>query len=115
MGATMRDAGQARQVDRCTHVYTRLVREVGIRELRANVAGVVRAAAAGEHVTVSVSGTPVAQLGPLEPSDERPTLAHLVAAGLVIAPRRTDAPDLDRVVPAWAGLRVDRLLRELRG
>lgn len=91
------------------------MREIGVRELRANVAGSLRAAAAGDRLVVTVSGLPVAQLGPLEASDAHPTLTHLVAAGLVIAPRRTDPPPLDRTVPAWAGVRIDRLLRELRG
>jgi prevent-host-death family protein len=91
------------------------MRHIGIRELRANAAGAVRAAGGGDRLIVTVSGTPVAQLGPLEASDAQPTLAHLVAAGLVVAPRRSDPPDLERVVPAWAGVRIDRLLSELRG
>ena len=56
------------------HVCTRVLRSgdgaenrVGIRELRNQVAAVVRRAAAGERVVVTVDGRPVAQLGPLEP------------------------------------------------
>lgn len=37
------------------------------KELRNDVAGVLRRAEAGERITVTVSGRPVAQLGPLEP------------------------------------------------
>jgi prevent-host-death family protein len=91
------------------------VREIGIRELRAHAAATVRAAAAGERVVVTVSGTPVAQLGPVEAAGAEVTFAHLVAAGAVVAPRRTDALDTGRVVATWPGLRIDRLLRELRG
>src|SRR5512138_707827 len=52
----------------CVHAcYSyRSVERVGVRELRNNVAAVVRRAAAGERVVVTVDGVPVAQLGPLE-------------------------------------------------
>ena len=35
------------------------------KELRNNVSEVLRRAEAGEHITVTVSGRPVAQLGPI--------------------------------------------------
>jgi prevent-host-death family protein len=37
------------------------------KELRHDVAGVLRRAEGGERIAVTVSGRPVAQLGPLEP------------------------------------------------
>jgi prevent-host-death family protein len=86
---------------------------VGIRELRASLAEAVRRAAAGQRTVVTASGRPVAQLGPLD--EAAPALAQLLAAGALVAPRRTSpfrAPD---PVPVWSGVRIDRALRELRG
>ena len=42
-----------------TRAYTERV-EIGTRELRANLAGAVRRAAAGERVVITVDGHPVA-------------------------------------------------------
>src|SRR5258706_4698436 len=67
------------------------VLRVGIRELRNDVAAVVRRAAAGERIVVTVDGRPVAQLGPLEPAGT-PTLDDLVASGHAVAPRRPPPP-----------------------
>src|SRR5688500_7438779 len=78
-------AGQAQPV-LCTHVL-----RVGIRELRNDVAAVVRRAGAGERVVVTVDGRPVAQLGPLEPAGL--TLDDLVATGLVRPPSRSRPDD----------------------
>jgi prevent-host-death family protein len=89
--------------------------EIGARELRANAAVTVRRAAAGDRFVITVNGRPAAQLGPLEPRSEELSLPDLVAAGLVIAPRRTDPPRPPQAVPVHAGARLDRLLRELRG
>jgi prevent-host-death family protein len=60
---------------------------VGIRELRRDLAALVRRAGAGESVVVTVGGRPVATLGPLGDAPE-PALDDLVARGLVSAPRR---------------------------
>jgi prevent-host-death family protein len=46
--------------------YAWVVDNVGMRELRQNPAPVLRAVEAGEEVTVSVSGRPVARIVPLE-------------------------------------------------
>ena len=65
---------------------------------------------------VTVGGRPVAQLGPLEPvAGEPPTLDQLIASGQLIAPRRSDPPRPTEPIPAYAGVRLDRQLRELRG
>ena len=87
---------------------------VGIRQLRADVATVVRRAGAGEHIVVTVGGRPVASLGPLEAADGQVRLADLVARGMVIAPRRTGTWTPPSPVPVWTGVRLDRLLREIR-
>ena len=87
---------------------------VGIRELRNDVAAVVRRAAAGERIVVTVDGRPVAQLGPVEASGS-PTLTDLAASGLVEPPHGAQpagAPDpLDTAVD----VRLDRVLAEVRG
>ena len=86
---------------------------IGIRELRNDVAAVVRRAAAGERVVVTVDGRPVAQLGPLEPAGA-PTLDDLIASGHVRAARRTppDPPDPE---DAPIDARSDWILDDIRG
>lgn len=90
---------------------TRVLR-VGIRELRNDVAAVVRRAAAGERVVVTVDGRPVAQLGPLE-APGRPTVDDLVAAGLLRPPSRPrpdEAPEAeDTPVDARTGSAIEDL------
>jgi prevent-host-death family protein len=93
-------------------------RPIGIRELRADLAAHVRRAANGEPAVVSVQGRPAAALVPLAMSDERRSATHLsslVAAGGVIPPRRTDGRLPERTVAVWGNVRLDRLLREIRG
>ena len=85
-----------------------------MRELRNNVAAVLRRAAAGERIVVTVDGAPVAQLGPIEPAG-RPTLDDLVATGLVEPPRRPGPViDPDPIDPA-VDIRLDDVLADLRG
>lgn len=78
---------------------------IGIRELRADLAAVVRRAGHGQAVVISVGGRPVARVGPvdeeLDPS--------------IIAPRRTDPARLGPPIAVWSGVRLDRALKELRG
>ena len=91
--------------------------KVGIRDLRASAAAVVRRAEAGQTTVITVGGRPVAQLGPLTSHGAERTLDELVAQGLLIAPRRattTEAP-IRGTINVWGSLRLDRLLREVRG
>lgn len=88
---------------------------VGIRELRNQVAAVVRQAADGERVIVTVDGAPVAMLGPLEPAAGGVTLDDLVAAGLVRPARRADRPEPPEPVDLPIDVRASRVLEELRG
>jgi prevent-host-death family protein len=90
------------------------VEGVGVRELRNNVAAVVRRASRGERVVVTVDGVPVAQLGPLEAAP-RVTLDDLVAAGLVDPPARRDRPPAPEVEDTPVDARPDGVLDELRG
>jgi prevent-host-death family protein len=60
--------------------------QIGVRELRAGLAGFVRRAAAGEAIVVTVSGRPAAVLAPIGGTSQ-PSLDELVAHGAVVAPR----------------------------
>jgi antitoxin (DNA-binding transcriptional repressor) of toxin-antitoxin stability system len=91
---------------------------IGIRQLRSDLAAHVRRAAGGEATVISIGGSPVAVLTPLASSDEPPGEAHLsslIASGALIAPRRSDRRVADGTVSTWANVRLDRLLREIRG
>jgi prevent-host-death family protein len=90
------------------------VERVGIRELRNNVAAVVRRAGAGERIVVTVDGMPAAQLGPLD-APAAPTLDDLVAAGLAHLPGRRDRPAPPPAEDAPVDVRPERVLDELRG
>ncbi|MDZ7675748.1 MAG: type II toxin-antitoxin system prevent-host-death family antitoxin [Acidimicrobiales bacterium] len=86
---------------------------IGVRELRNDVAAVLRRAAAGERIAVTVDGRPTAQLGPLESTGE-PTLDDLVATGLVQGPRRDHTAGPEPIDPP-VDIRLDDILDELRG
>jgi prevent-host-death family protein len=90
------------------------VERVGIRELRNNVAAVVRRAAWGERVIVTVDGVPAAQLGPVEVAGVS-SIDDLVAAGLVQPPGRRDTPPTPDAEDAPVDIRADDVLDELRG
>lgn len=88
---------------------------VGIRELRNQVAAVVRRARAGERIIVTVDGVPAALLGPLEPGPDRPMIDDLIAAGLADPPRRSDRPEAPDAASLPVDARSGRVLDELRG
>ncbi|MCH7790448.1 MAG: type II toxin-antitoxin system prevent-host-death family antitoxin [Acidobacteria bacterium] len=87
---------------------------VGIRELRNQVAAVVRRAGAGERVIVTVDGKPVAQLGPIEPVGT-PTLQDLVAAGLVHPPSSSSSEALEAPIEVAVDAGAARVVAEVRG
>jgi prevent-host-death family protein len=68
--------------------------EVGIRALKQNASAVVAQAAAGERVTITDRGRPVAQLTPIPAS----RLEQLVEAGRA-RPARRDLADLPAPEP----------------
>lgn len=82
---------------------------VGIRDLKQNASAVVARAAAGEIITVTDRGRPVAQLTPLPP----PTLKERVERGLVRAPKHPFST-LPPPLPAGPGPRLTELLEESR-
>jgi prevent-host-death family protein len=86
---------------------------VGIRELRNQVAAVVRRAASGDQVVVTVDGRPVARLVPLEPQG-RAALDDLVAAGLVEPPGRSDRPPPPAPAMVPIDLDIGAVLDEVR-
>ena len=85
----------------------------GIRELRAELAAAVRRAESGDRTIITSGGRPVAQLGPLDA--DASDLDGLIASGAVVPPRRTSTFRPPDPVPVWAGVRLDQVLRELRG
>jgi prevent-host-death family protein len=68
--------------------------EVGIRALKQNASEVVAAAVAGDTVTITDRGRPVAQLSPIR----RSRLESLIETGRARGPRRAIA-DLPPAVP----------------
>lgn len=88
---------------------------VGVRELRNNVAAVVRRAGAGERIIVTVDGVPAAQLGPLDAAAASVTVDDLVAAGLARPPGRRDRPPAPEPEDAPVDIRPGSVLDELRG
>jgi len=88
-------------------------RGTGVRALRANLTDAVRRAGAGERTVITTGGRPIAQLGPLDA--DAPDLERLIGSGAVIPPRRTSEWRAPAPVPVWAGVRIDQVLRELRG
>ena len=106
------------QTGMCTHAYTLEMERVGIRDLRATAAAVVRRAEGGQTTVITVGGRPVAQLGPLTSHGAERSLDELVAQGVLIAPRRaTVVADMTTLgsIQVWGSVRLDRLLREVRG
>jgi prevent-host-death family protein len=88
---------------------------VGARQLRTELAALLRRAERGERIVVTSGGHPVAQLGPVDPVHDELSLADLAAAGLVEPPGRSDRPEPAMTMPTWAGTRLDQLVREIRG
>ena len=90
-------------------------RDVGIRELRNDLAGFVRRAQTGERIVITISGQPVASLSPVHGGNSSANIHDLVAAGLVVAPRRRGNFRQRSGVSVWAGVRIERVVRSLRG
>lgn len=88
---------------------------IGVRELRQDLAAMIRRAGAGQRVVVTVAGRPAAIIGPVESAATNVSTDALVAAGLLVPPRRTADHGVGEPVPVWSGVRLDRVFRELRG
>jgi prevent-host-death family protein len=70
-----------------------LVEQIGIRELRANLGGIVRRVQGGETVEVTEHGHPVARIVPLR---HRSRYEQMVAEGRIVPPEGSLADLLDR-------------------
>ena len=92
------------------------ISRIGVRELRNNVAAVLRRAGQGDRILVTVDGHPSAQLGPLTPDPSGFTLWDLAGAGL-IEPPHSSAGERARPepIPVPIDFRADRLLELVRG
>lgn len=88
-------------------------RVVGVRELRASLAALVRSAGDGDRLLVTVAGRPVAALVPAAGAGAS-TVADLVASGQLEPPRRHGPVALAEPTSIHAP-RVDRAVREVRG
>lgn len=88
--------------------------DIGVRDLRAQLAAVVRRAGSGERIVVTVDGKPVAQVGPIEGDSLAISLPELVVRHLVIAPRRRGDFVLPEPLPLYSGVRVERTISEIR-
>ena len=88
---------------------------VGIRNLRTSVAAIVRRAAQGERIVVTVDGIPTAMIGPIAPDAGGIVFEDLVAAGLVHPPGRSDHPEPPDPASIPVDARTSRVLDELRG
>ncbi|HVF32649.1 MAG TPA: type II toxin-antitoxin system prevent-host-death family antitoxin [Acidimicrobiales bacterium] len=88
--------------------------KVGVRELRANVAALVRRASTGERIVVTSDGVPVAVLGPLQPGGSGVSLDDLIAAGL-LTPPGSGRPEAPEPVSLPVDTRSGRVLDDLRG
>ena len=111
-------------IEWCTQAYTNeavsatlsYMRSIGIREFRERSATFIKRAGAGEQIIITVSGDPVATLGPITPATTQEiTLTDLVANGAVVAPRRRDKYQIPKAITFNSGSRIDQTLREVRG
>jgi prevent-host-death family protein len=73
--------------------YHVAVNQIGIRELRANLGGIVRRVQAGETFELTDHGHPVARLVPLR---HRSRYEQLVAEGRIVPPEGSLADLLER-------------------
>ena len=125
MAGTVRRPPEPSQPPMCTHVLrfaamddgTRpnTSQKVGVRELRNQVAAVMRRAGSGERVIITVDGRPAAQLGPLDPPVDGFTIDDLVATGLAQPPARSDRPRAPEAEDVPVDVRPDDVLDDLRG
>ena len=87
---------------------------IGIRELRSTLSTYVKRASAGERIIITVDGAPSAQLSRLQADTTGPTLADLVARGVVLPPRRRGDWVPAEPLVLYTGARIDRALSQVR-
>lgn len=89
------------------------MQRIGIRELRANLGGVVRRVQGGETVEVTEHGHPVARIVPLH---HRSTYAQMVAEGRIVPPEGglANLLDQERRQPRPGERSLSEILADLR-
>jgi prevent-host-death family protein len=87
---------------------------IGVRELRQNASKYLRRVAAGESITVTERGKPVAVLNP-PPDDQMSARDKLIAAGMLI-PAQNPSRDawLTPPLPAVPGPTLSEILQQMR-
>ena len=95
-------------------LYGVSTRTIGVRQLRAELAAVLRHAGAGERIVVTVDGRPVAEIGPVS-APVQVELASLAAAGLIVPPGRRDRPPPPDPSAVPVDARVGSVLDDVRG
>ena len=88
--------------------------EVGIRELKQNASEVVARAEAGEEITVTNRGRPVARLVPHIRHPRRSRLEELIARGEATPATRDITEFLPPPRPALPGRSLSEVLMEMR-
>ncbi len=91
------------------------LRRIGIRTLRQQLRSVIGAARSGERIVVTVRGTPVAAIGPVDEVAYPMSLDTLAGSGLIEPPRRRDHPAAPHPHVLPADVRLDRVLDQVRG
>ncbi len=88
--------------------------EIGVRELRSNLANVLERAAAGERIVITERGTPKAVLGPTSTTDN---LGKGIAEGWITpgAKKGTPAPIPRQHFAFQPGWSSERAISEDRG
>lgn len=76
---------------------------VGVRELKAQLSGYLKRAAAGEHIVVTDHGRPIARLVPYA---EESAVQRGIDEGWIEAPRRTGLGAVDRVTSSLSSVDV---------
>ncbi|MFW2382403.1 MAG: type II toxin-antitoxin system Phd/YefM family antitoxin [Acidimicrobiales bacterium] len=90
-------------------------RQIGIRELRAQLRNTINAARSGERIVITMRGNPVASIGPIADAVAPMGLDMLSAAGLIEPPQRRDRPEAPNPHVLPADVRLDRVLDQVRG
>ncbi len=87
---------------------------VTVRQLRNDVSRILRRAQSGEHLIVTSNGVAVAEIGPLQQRQDKPTLEELIASGKVIPPRTRSAPAPPHPIAFDGPMTSEEILEEHR-
>jgi|ERR671930_1396166 prevent-host-death family protein len=94
--------------------YSYAMDRIALRELRNQASQVVRRARSGERLIITVDGVPAAEIGPVSAAERATSIAELITAGAVLAPRTRRTPPSPKPLQAPAGRSTSDVLRQLR-